>query len=198
MTGCREIVPLLADVADCTAPPADAVVVGRHLHECTRCRSALARERRLNAAIAGLSETGIGDVFTAGVMARLPAAPRKRKRDRRGLRLALLGGLLLLGAATLGTAPESWSTGFVAARPAALPDVVDPAAQALVVLAQTLLLALQTLTVAPVLSSVFETGPTAIGIGGAAAAVALAVFGTCLLALLAGVLARGDRPPVAA
>ena len=200
MTACREIAPLLADVAEGTAVAWHVASVDRHVHRCTTCRIALAREGRLSAAIASIRETGVDEVFTAAVMERIPASPPKRKHDRHGLRLAAFGALLLLGASALGALSGPWrGTGLASAtRPALPPDVVDFATRGLVALVQTFLMALRTLVETPLMSSAAGTAPTASWIVGTATVLALVAFGSCVLALAGAVLARTGRSSVAA
>jgi hypothetical protein len=160
----------------------------------------LARERRLSAAIASIRKTGGDDAFTAAVMERIPAGPLKRKRDRHGLRLAVFGALLLLGASALGALSGPWwGTGLASAtRPAPPPDLIDSTTRGLVALVQTFLMALRTLVETPLMSSAVGTAPTASWIVGTATVLALVAFGSCVLALAGAVLARTGRPSVAA
>jgi anti-sigma factor RsiW len=99
MTSCDHIAPLLARVADGDAAPSESARVAGHLETCSCCGILLARERRLSEAIETMRDVEVGTDFCDSVMHLLPARFHKRKRDRRGLRLASIVGLFALATA---------------------------------------------------------------------------------------------------
>ncbi|ANM31951.1 hypothetical protein ABI59_23885 [Acidobacteria bacterium Mor1] len=101
MSECCDIQPLLSRLAESEADPSEAMRVARHLEGCTACRILLARERRLGDFLEnGLQDSiSVDEDFCRSVMARLPeTAPEKpsKKARRRGLKLAMLGGVALM------------------------------------------------------------------------------------------------------
>ncbi len=183
MTRCDLIAPLLPRVADGDAEPAEAVRVTRHVEVCTCCGILLARERRLSEAIETIRDIEVDELFTATVMNRLPARFDKRTRDRRGLKLAIVTGLIALGAA-LGSAPrQGWDTGIPSAVSPSLPaDIADPAAGSLISFAQMVLMALQTVVEAPLVATALGAAPLLILIA-TLSILAVTAFGSTLVAL---------------
>lgn len=101
MSACEQLRAALLRAVDGDASPEEALAVGKHLTDCTVCRIVLARERRLAVAIDGLEDPiDVDDSFLRTVMATLPAEPPRRRRERRGLRLAgFVGAAVALSAA---------------------------------------------------------------------------------------------------
>jgi anti-sigma factor RsiW len=190
MTRCELIAPLLPRVADGDAEPLEAACVARHVETCSCCGILLARERRLSAVIGELRDIEVDRRFTAEVMNGVPVELPKRKRDRRGLRLAVFGGLIALAAAAAGGSRYGWSAEIPAAVPPSLPaDIADPAASGLFAVAQTVLMALRSIVEAPP-----PVGAPAV-VGGAlliATMAALAV--TALGSTLVAVYVLGQSP----
>jgi len=85
--------------------PEEALQLARHLPDCTACRIVLSREIRLARMLEGLADSiAVEEGFLRTVMRSLPAGPPPAGRRHRGLKLAGLGGALLLtgiGAARL-------------------------------------------------------------------------------------------------
>jgi len=154
MIRCDLIAPLLPRVADGDAEPLEAACVARHIEGCSCCGIRLARERRLGLALETIRDVEVNELFTASVMRRLPAKFPRRRRDRRGLRLAVIGGWVALTAALGGASQMGWEVGIPsAARPSLPPDVVEPAAGGLISFAEMVLLALQSVAEAPLIGS---------------------------------------------
>jgi hypothetical protein len=183
MTRCDLIVPLLPRVADGDAEHAEAACVARHVEVCTCCGILLARERRLSEAIETIRDVEVDEWFTAAVMSRLPARLYKRARDRRGLKLAIVGGVIAF-AAVLGNAPRhGWDAGIPSAAPPSFPaDIADPAAGSLISFAQMVLMALQTVVEAPLVATALGATPPLILIA-ALSTLAATAFGSTLVAL---------------
>jgi len=182
MTGCEAITPLLPRVADGDAEPAEAAGVGRHVETCTCCGILLARERRLSEAIGELRDIEVDELFTAAVMDRLPAEFHKRWRDRRGLRLAVLGGLVACLAAGAAASRQGWYAGIPSAAPPSLPaDVAEPAAGGMIAFAQMVLMALQSIVEAPLVAAAPAFAPLLILVA-AGSLVAATAFGSMLVA----------------
>ena len=99
---CKRIRPWLYCAAEGEATPREAMIVARHIPACTACRILLAREQRLAEMLEGdLEEIPVHESFVRDVMTRLPQGPPpKRRRHRRGLKLA--GSAALIGAALIG------------------------------------------------------------------------------------------------
>lgn len=100
MPSCEKIRPLLPHVAEGELSPREAMRVAHHMADCTACKILLAREHRLAEMLEQeLEDLPVGDEFAAAVMANLPQEPPpRRRRSRRGLKLAGLAGFLALGA----------------------------------------------------------------------------------------------------
>lgn len=102
---CNAVRPLLPRVADGEAGPAEAMLIARHLHDCTACRILLAREERLAVVLEEELEDCllVGEDFVREVMAKLPQEPpprpRRNKKIRSHLKLAGFVGLLFALAA---------------------------------------------------------------------------------------------------
>jgi hypothetical protein len=101
---CERLRPLIYRVAEGEAGPDEALVVGRHLPDCTVCRIRLAREVRLARLVAEMGEPiEVDENFLQKVMSSLPEGPPPkvatvdRRGKRRGLKLA--GFLLAVGLA---------------------------------------------------------------------------------------------------
>lgn len=99
---CRRLRPLLFQTVEGEASPEDALVVGRHVHDCTVCRILLARSRRLAEMVDAMGDPiEVDESFLEGVMDTLPersvvAEPAPAGDRRRGLKLAgiaILAGL---------------------------------------------------------------------------------------------------------
>jgi hypothetical protein len=109
MASCESIRPLLFKVSEQEASPREAMRVASHLAGCTGCKILLARERRLARMLeVDLLDIPVSDDFFHSVMASLPSDPPpaaagedkpEKKKDRNGMRLAGLAGLI--GAGTL-------------------------------------------------------------------------------------------------
>ena len=157
MTRCDLIAPLLPRVADGDAEPVEAACVARHIEVCTCCGILLARERRLSEVIETIRDVEVDELFTATVMNRLPARFHKRTRDRRGLKLAIVTGVIALAAA-LGSAPrQGWNAGIPSAAPPSLPaDIAEPTAGSLISFAQMVLMTLQTVVEAPLVATLCD------------------------------------------
>ncbi len=182
MTRCDLIAPLLPRVADGDAEPAEAACVARHVEVCTHCGILLARERRLSEAIETIRDVEVDELFTATVMNRLPARFDKRTRDRRGLKLAIVTGVIALAAA-LGSAPrQGWDAGIPSAAPPSLPaDIAEPTAGSLISFAQMVLMTLQTIVDAPLVATALSATPLLILIV-ACSILAATAFGSTLVA----------------
>jgi predicted anti-sigma-YlaC factor YlaD len=92
MPDCQQIRPLICPVHEGEATPEEAMMVARHISDCTACRILLARERRLMEMLSrGLSELDVGEEFVAAVMDNLPKDPPKKaliRKKRGGIKLA--------------------------------------------------------------------------------------------------------------
>ena len=92
MDYCKPVRPLLFRVQEGEATPDEAMLVARHLTDCTACRILLARERRLAELLSDdLADLPVGEEFVEKVMAHLPLGPPPRRRKsttRRGLKMA--------------------------------------------------------------------------------------------------------------
>lgn len=104
--GCESVLSVLGRVVEGEATPEETYRVARHVPRCTSCRIMLARERRLAAALDGLTGSDPGDpelldrVMTS--LPRRPAAgtkPSVRQLARRGLRLAMFLSAIPVAAA---------------------------------------------------------------------------------------------------
>jgi hypothetical protein len=190
MTRCETMARLLPDVADDAASPAEFSAVTLHVRDCTHCRIQLARERRLSRAIADMREIEVDELFTAAVLERIPARVPKRRRDRRGLKLAIVGAIVAVGLG-LAAPRELWGPGLpFPAAPALTTDVADPAVRGLAALAQTVMVALQTLFEGPLILGTVGAMPLPLLLVVALVAVAGLAFGSTLLVVLAGAYAR--------
>lgn len=104
---CRRLRPLLFQTVEGEASPDDALVVGRHVHDCTVCRIVLARSRRLAEMVDSMGDPiDVDESFLDRLMDTLPERPLvpeppRSAGRRRGLKLA--GIALLLGLAGGGT-----------------------------------------------------------------------------------------------
>ncbi len=183
MSACNLIAPLLPRVADGDAEPAEAARVARHVDACTCCGILLARERRLSEAIAALRDVEVDEAFSATVMDLLPAKFPRRRRDRRGLRLAVGGGLVALATALASTSLQVWDAGIPSAAPPSLPaDIADPAAGSMIALAQSVLMALQSVAETPLVAAAPVATLLLILIA-ACSILAVTAFGSTLVAL---------------
>ena len=184
MTRCDLIAALLPRVADGDAGATDVTRVERHVRDCTSCRILLARERRLSEAIGTIRDVEVDALFTASVMNGLAIRFPRRKRDRGGLKLAVLGGLIVLGSAIANTPQRGWATAIHATTPPMLPaDIADPAASGLVSFTQLVLMTLRTAAEAPLVAAALGATPYVLAIA-ALALFAGALFGSTLLAVL--------------
>jgi anti-sigma factor RsiW len=102
MHDCDPIRPLLYRVAEGEVTPDEAILVARHLPDCTACKILLARERRLARMLEEeLDDLHVGEDFVESVMSTLPDGPppaldeRSKRRKWRGLKLAGLLGVSL-------------------------------------------------------------------------------------------------------
>ena len=154
-----------------------------NIEVCTCCRILLSREQRLSEAIETIRNVEVDEWFTATVMNRLPARLHKRTRDRRGLKLAIVGGVIAL-AVSLGNAPlQGWDTGIPSAVAPSFPaDIADPAVGSLISFAQMILMALQTVIDAPLVATAVGATPL-LFLFAALSFLAAAVFGSTLVAL---------------
>ena len=181
MIRCDLIGPLLSRVADGDAVPAEVTRVARHIEACTCCGILLARERRLSAAIDTIRDVEVGELFTAKVMKRLPAKFHRRRRDRRGLRLAVVGGLIALALVVGSASRQGWNAGIPSAAPPSLPaDIAEPAA-GLISFAQMVLMALQFVVEMPLVGAALGATPWLILIA-ACSVLAATAFGSTLVA----------------
>lgn len=106
MSGCVRIRPSIVRSVDHDLNPQEALRLARHLATCTACRIVLARESRLAGLLEDESDAlSVDESFFRAVMASLPEGPGKpavevsrRARWRRGLRLASIASLAVLGA----------------------------------------------------------------------------------------------------
>ena len=182
MIHCDLIAPLLPHVADGNAEPAEAACVARHVEVCTCCGILLARERRLSEAIETIRDVEVDELFTATVMNRLPAKFHKRARDRRGLKLAAVTGLIVLAAALGSTPRQGWNAGIPSAAPPSLPaDIAEPTAGSLISFAKMVLMTLQTVVEAPLVATALSSTPLLILIA-ALSILAATAFGSTLVA----------------
>ncbi len=106
MSPCREFRPLVSRVAEGEATPDEALAVARHLPDCTACRIRLSRDARLANVLESLGDClPVGETFLRNVMRALPTAPPPfaagAARRRRGLKLAGLAGVAVLGGALM-------------------------------------------------------------------------------------------------
>jgi hypothetical protein len=103
--GCRGFAPLIHASLEGDVLPADALRLARHLDACTACRIVMAREVRLAAMLDDLHDPiDVDERFFEAVMASLPeraigplGVVDRRARYRRGLKLAGLASLAMLG-----------------------------------------------------------------------------------------------------
>lgn len=182
MIRCDLIAPLLPHVADGNAELAEAACVARHIEVCTCCGIRLARERRLSEAIGTIRDVEVDELFTATVMSRLPAKFHKRTRDRRGLRLAIIGSLIALAAALGSASRQGWDAGIPSAAPPSLPaDIAEPAVGSLISFAQMVLMTLQSVVEAPLVGAALGATPLLILIA-ALSILAATLFGSTLVA----------------
>lgn len=100
---CDDIQRLLVRVHEGEATPDQAMHVARHLADCTACRIARAREKRLAEMLSSdLEDLAVGEDFVDAVMATLPRELPKRDRNAsagrnwRGLKLASFAGFGML------------------------------------------------------------------------------------------------------
>ena len=194
MTRCETMAVLLPDVADGDASPSESAAVGLHVRDCTHCRIQLARERRLSQAIREMREIEVDGLFTTAVLDRVPATVEERRRDRRGLKLAVVGAMAAVGLG-LATPRFLWGTGLQApAPPAFATDIADPAAGGLAALAQTVLMAVQAFFEAPMIASTLAAVPLPLLFAAALLLAAGMAFGSTLLVVLAGAYARSGSP----
>jgi hypothetical protein len=202
MAMCDRIRPLLYRLAEQEADPAEAIEAARHLPRCTACKILLARERRLAVLLEReLIDLAVDETFVRDVMDTLPAAPPRRAapiRVLRGLKLALLAGLVLLGGgAGDGQALPVTATPWFAAPTV---DVDGPSNTGSPVLVVAALTVRAIATAVPALLSHMAVPGTALRVG-AALALLVVLLGSGLLALaLAGWYARPSpaRPSRAA
>ena len=116
MDGCPEFRSLLFRVAEGEVDPEGALRVARHLPTCTTCRIVLAREFRLARVLVSLDDSiPVEETFLDEVMRSLPEEPPgtrapSRPLARRGLKLAGLVGVLILGAAAAARLTQLAST----------------------------------------------------------------------------------------
>ena len=83
MCTCDQFRPLLYRVAEGESTPEEAMLVARHLPECTTCKILQAREHRLATWLeSGLQDLPVGEDFVHDVMAKLPDGPPPRPRRR--------------------------------------------------------------------------------------------------------------------
>jgi anti-sigma factor RsiW len=198
MNRCETIAPLLADFADGAAAPGEAAVVERHARRCTHCRIQLARERRLSQAISQMRDIDVDRLFTQAVLRRIPASLPKRRRDRRGLKLAVLTWFLA-PALVLGAPRGSWCNGLPSpSSPALSAEILDPGAGALVALAQTVLTALQTFSEAPAVAATLGFFPALLLLAVALVLLACLAFSSTLLVILVGAYPRSKLPAASA
>jgi len=122
---CLELRPVLSRVAEGEACPEEALAAARHLEDCTACRIVLARERRLAQMLERELDDGVavGEDFLREVMERLPEGPppRRERRNRRGLTVAMLAGLSALTAGAAAAWPASQGAGGGSLLAASLP-----------------------------------------------------------------------------
>lgn len=92
MDECRQLQPLLSRVSEGEASPEEAIRTARHLSDCTSCRIAVARERRLAEALEQDLDDPlqVGEDFVQSVMANLPNEPPPRRRKKKTLRTVKL------------------------------------------------------------------------------------------------------------
>jgi predicted anti-sigma-YlaC factor YlaD len=194
MSRCERLRPQLSRVAEGEANPVEAMRVARHLPDCTACRIQLARERRLAAMLEEeLSDPlFVGEDFVRAVMAHLPSeSPRALRRRRRGiLRLAGIGGLLVLAPALAPRGLPSLGRGPLAGLAGADLDAAERLAQVAASAARMIPIALDAL------SAAVPTIRVASGFAGLAAAgaflltAALLAAATVVAAATTGLLSR--------
>ena len=117
MVACDRVRPLLFRFQEGEASPQEAMLVARHLPDCTGCRILLARESRLAKILAeDLDDLPVGEDFVRSVMATLPneLPPLRLKPAKRKLRGLKLAGFMALAALPLiptavGSGPNSLS-----------------------------------------------------------------------------------------
>lgn len=198
MSGCSAIRPFLPHVAAGELSPHEAIVVARHLADCTTCKILLAREDRLAELLEeDLADFPVGEDFVQSVMDNLPQGPppqARRKNRRRGLRLAGLAGALGAGSlwvaklATFGAAG-----GGRLSSPALDLESAPGTLESLAGLIKTALVALDAVARFPT-----EFGPSltaGLAMAPLAAAMAMLCLGACsgFVALAARSLARNPR-----
>jgi predicted anti-sigma-YlaC factor YlaD len=92
MPECQQIRPLLGPVHEGEATPEEAILVARHISDCTACRILLARERRLMEILSrGLNDLDVSEEFVQEVMHTLPSDPPQKpitRKKRGGIKLA--------------------------------------------------------------------------------------------------------------
>jgi hypothetical protein len=209
VSDCDRIRPLLFRIAEGEASPDEAMLVGRHVADCTTCRILLAREKRLACMLEDdLDDLPVVEGFVEAVMATLPEGPPpgseegssgRRRRRWRGLKLAALFGVLAASGLTLWqqlTLPGA-RAGVALAAPSL--EQADAVAQALAGLLRIVLVtleALQSLTAGlsfdlPALSG----GSGGLGLLALAATVLLGVglCGATVVVLAARLLLRPAR-----
>ncbi len=172
MKECVDLRPILSRLAEGEAGPEEALAAAHHLEDCTACRIVLAKERRLAEMLEQDVDdpVAVGEEFLARVMDRLPDGPppRRRRRNRRGLTVATLLAVSLLGTG----ASVAWSLPGGGGGRSLLTNPIPPSAD---------VWSTQLERGAGILMALFDTigsgvdaGPVA-GFGGGSLALALAV-----------------------
>lgn len=106
---CKRVRPWIPRYVEGELQPEETLELARHVDRCTPCRIVLARERRLGEILNGIEDPLEVDAsFLEGVMAALPERtvrraiePSRRGRWRRGLKLAGMSAVAVLGAGAL-------------------------------------------------------------------------------------------------
>lgn len=106
---CTRVRPWIPRYVEGELPPEETLELARHVDRCTPCRIVLARERRLGEILNGIEDPlDVDASFLEGVMAALPERtvpvaiePAGRRRWRRGLKLAGMSAVAVLGAGAL-------------------------------------------------------------------------------------------------
>jgi len=192
MASCESMRPLLFKVAEREVNPREAMRAARHLAGCTACKILLARERRLARMLeVDLQDIPVGEDFFQSVMASIPQEPppapaENKKKNRNGIKLAGIAGLIGAGALLASRAALlQGRPGLLTSLPSTDFEAAHGSLEGLFDVARLLLVSLQGMTAGVGFETPLLAGNLGL-LGGAAAAVLLLLgAGSALFALIA-------------